>query len=223
MQCIFVDFCSKLCIFVNSKCIILTVTAITAFTVILVEYYSAIVAALINIWHAYASVTYLFVLTKKTISGEICQKQLGCHRVNSIQRRQISKVKLFYVHVSYFLPSVLWCCRLGGRKGILLVRTEWWGAGIVICLEWGADMHMAQLMPLPLNVSCFSKIQIGFTLKSAKTASIPNSLMCWDNLATAKSCITGRREQEYARQDTLCCTCCESWPGDLVSYHDDDM
>jgi len=25
-------------------------------------------------------------------------------------------------------------------------------------------LHMAQLMPLPLTVSCFSKIQIGFTL-----------------------------------------------------------
>ena len=33
--------------------------------------------------------------------------------------------------------------------------------GIVICLELGADMHMAQLMPLPLTVSCFSKIQLG--------------------------------------------------------------
>jgi len=32
-----------------------------------------------------------------------------------------------------------------------------------ICLERGADFHMAQLMPLPLTVSCFSKIQIGFT------------------------------------------------------------
>ena len=31
-----------------------------------------------------------------------------------------------------------------------------------ICLELGADLRMAQLMPLPLNVSCFSKIQIGF-------------------------------------------------------------
>ena len=40
----------------------------------------------------------------------------------------------------------------------------WWGAGTVICLERGADLHMAQLMPLPLTVSCFSKIQIGFTL-----------------------------------------------------------
>ena len=42
-------------------------------------------------------------------------------------------------------------------------KTERWGAGVVICLERGADLHMAQLMPLPLAVSCFSKIQIGFT------------------------------------------------------------
>jgi len=34
---------------------------------------------------------------------------------------------------------------------------------MVIYLELGADLHMAQLMPLPLTVSCFSKIQIGFT------------------------------------------------------------
>jgi len=42
-------------------------------------------------------------------------------------------------------------------------KTEWWGAGVAICPERGADLHMAQLMPLPLTVSCFSKIQIGFT------------------------------------------------------------
>jgi len=42
-------------------------------------------------------------------------------------------------------------------------KTEWWGAGMVICLEQGADLHMAQLMPLPLTVSCFTKIQIGVT------------------------------------------------------------
>ena len=34
---------------------------------------------------------------------------------------------------------------------------------MVICLEQGADLHMAQLMSLPLTVSCSSKIQIGFT------------------------------------------------------------
>ena len=34
---------------------------------------------------------------------------------------------------------------------------------MVICLERSADLHTDQLMPLPLTVSCFSKIQIGFT------------------------------------------------------------
>jgi len=34
---------------------------------------------------------------------------------------------------------------------------------VVICLEQGADLHMAQLLSLPLTVSCSSKIQIGFT------------------------------------------------------------
>jgi len=42
-------------------------------------------------------------------------------------------------------------------------KTEWWGAGLVVCLEQGADLHVAQLMPLPLTVSCFCKIQIGLT------------------------------------------------------------
>ena len=36
---------------------------------------------------------------------------------------------------------------------------------MVVCLEQGADLQlrMAQLMPLPLTVSCFSEIQIAFT------------------------------------------------------------
>ena len=42
-------------------------------------------------------------------------------------------------------------------------KTELWGTGMVICLKRDADLHMAQLMPLPLTVSCSSKIQIGFT------------------------------------------------------------
>ena len=42
-------------------------------------------------------------------------------------------------------------------------KTERWGVGMVICLERGADLHTAQRIPLPLTVSCFSKIQIDFT------------------------------------------------------------
>ena len=34
---------------------------------------------------------------------------------------------------------------------------------MVICLDRGAELYMAQLMTLPLTVSCFSKIQTGFT------------------------------------------------------------
>ena len=48
------------------------------------------------------------------------------------------------------VPSVLWHYWLGARKGIQFVKIEWWGVGLVICLERGADcLHMVQLMPLP--------------------------------------------------------------------------
>ena len=61
------------------------------------------------------------------------------------------------------VPSVLWLCWLGGRKGIRACKKpRGGGAGVVVCLEQDAHLHMAQLMPLPLTVSCFSKIQIGF-------------------------------------------------------------
>ena len=52
----------------------------------------------------------------------------------------------------------------GRQEGHLACKkTESWGAGVVICLERGADLHMVPLMPLPLTVCCSSKIQIGFT------------------------------------------------------------
>ena len=73
----------------------------------------------------------------------------------------------------YLLIFSLLCCRVAFSALTLLVgrqeghpackKTEWWGTGVVICLERGADLHLAQLMPLPLTVSCSSKIQIGFT------------------------------------------------------------
>ena len=44
---------------------------------------------------------------------------------------------------------------------------------MVICLELGADLHMAQLMPLPLTVSCFSKSQIGFAFLVLDHPGIP--------------------------------------------------
>ena len=42
-----------------------------------------------------------------------------------------------------YVPSVLWRCWLGGRKGIWPVKKlECWGVGMVICLERGADLHV---------------------------------------------------------------------------------
>jgi len=62
-----------------------------------------------------------------------------------------------FKHCLQCFDAVGWAA--GRASGLL--KTEWWGAGMVIFLERGADLHMAQLMPLPLMVSCFSKIQIG--------------------------------------------------------------
>ena len=57
------------------------------------------------------------------------------------------------------MPLVLWCCWLGGRKGIRPVK-NW----VVGCwrgyLGWGADLHIAQQMPLPLTISCSSKSRL---------------------------------------------------------------
>ena len=65
--------------------------------------------------------------------------------------------------VLWFAFSVL-TLLVGWQEGHLACKKqEWWGAGVVVCLQQGADLHTAQLMPLPLTASCFSKIQVGFT------------------------------------------------------------
>ena len=60
------------------------------------------------------------------------------------------------------VPSVLWRCWIGGRKGIWPVKTEWWGTGVVsvrsevqmIC-TWSSWCHCHPI------ISCCSKIQNG--------------------------------------------------------------
>ena len=60
------------------------------------------------------------------------------------------------------VPSVLWRCWLGGRKGIQPVKN--WVVGCWRgCLGWGADLHIAQQMPLPLTISCSSKSRLVLT------------------------------------------------------------
>ena len=67
-------------------------------------------------------------------------------------------VYFLFSHFVCYAPSVLWHCWLGGRKGIRPVK-NW----VVRCWHGYLSGAHAQLMPLPLTISCSSKIQIGFT------------------------------------------------------------
>ena len=71
----------------------------------------------------------------------------------------------FYCALYVYCAFSAWTRLVGRQEGHLACKKLSDGvlAWLFICLERGADLHMAQLMPLPLTVSCFSKIQIGFT------------------------------------------------------------
>ena len=78
--------------------------------------------------------------------------------------RILSVIYIFCSLYFYILAFSAFTLLVGRQEGHpACKKTEWWGAGMVICLERDADLHMAQLMPLLLTVSCFSKMQIGFT------------------------------------------------------------
>jgi len=68
---------------------------------------------------------------------------------------------------------------------------------MVICLQRGADLHMAQLMPLPLTISCYSKIQIGFTCL------VPAHLGSPGQRAVKRVCVIG--DMAKASQSTAYC------------------
>ena len=85
---------------------------------------------------------------------------------------------------------------VGRQEGHPTCKTEWWGAGVVICLERGADLHMAQLMPLPLTVSCFSKIQIGFTFLVPAHLGIPGKRAI-KQLCVLCVCTVGDADVDY--------------------------
>ena len=91
----------------------------------------------------------------------------------SVQLMLIACFSYVFLYVVVLSPSFTYSIQLAFSALTLLVgrheghpackKLEWWGAHMVICLERDADLYMAQLMPLPLTVSCFSKIQIDFT------------------------------------------------------------
>ena len=60
----------------------------------------------------------------------------------------------------------------GRQEGHAAYKTEWWGAGMVICLGQGADFCMAQLIPLQY-------IQIGFTFLVPAHPGSPGQRVLW--------------------------------------------
>ena len=61
---------------------------------------------------------------------------------------------------------------------------------MVICLERGADLHTAQMMPLSLTVSCFRKIQIGVTfLVPAHLGSPERTAVKWVCVLCVSVCV----------------------------------
>ena len=69
---------------------------------------------------------------------------------------------------------------------------------MVICLERGADLHTAQLMPLPLTVSCFTKIQIGVTfLVLAHLGSPGKRAVKWVCVRSWCCCLIGQCSNSY--------------------------
>jgi len=61
------------------------------------------------------------------------------------------------VHTNVVFSALMLLVEGGGRKGIWTVKKLSGGMLVWLCLDQGADLHMAHMMPLPLTNSCSSK------------------------------------------------------------------
>jgi len=121
---------------------------------------------------------------QKWTKSKLAPKTTACDRLNfpaELDLRALSALTLL----------------VGQQEDIQPVKTEWWSGGMVICLEQGADL----LMPLPLTVSCFSKIHIGYTflvpayLVSPRQRAVKRVCVCvWVGLRIVQ---LGRKPQNW--------------------------
>ena len=100
------------------------------------------------------------------------------------------------------MPSVLWRCWLGGRKGIRPVKN--WVVGCWHGYLSGPRCKLVYgpaVMPLPLTVSCFSEIQTGFTfLVPAHTGSPGQRAV---KRACVCVCVTAKAERTERENDWI--------------------
>ena len=102
-----------------------------------------------EIWHCFVYVAWIYTLSQKSIPGT----------------QPLTTILTVVVWFQQFFVQIL-LSEYAIKRWFNFpphLFSEWWGACVVICLGWGADMHMTQLMPLPHTASCFSKIRIDFT------------------------------------------------------------
>ena len=105
-------------------------------------------------------------------------------------------IKLF----TWDLSSVLWHCWLGTRKSTRPIKIEWWGVGMVICLEQGADcLHM-----MPLHTKTQS------SLASLKSRLV---LPFWYRLTQV---VLEKRRLNGCSSGSSCCCCCWQLNGMVV-------
>ena len=134
----------------------------------------------------------------------VCAAQLPL----PIKNRTILLVQSFTAHVAFGAVMLLF----GRQEGHpACKKTEWWGAGMVVCSERGADLHMAQLMPLPLTVSCFSKFRLVLPFWYRLTCVVPDKgplsgCVCVVPVLTATSAFgSERRRWSSPQQHYLHC------------------
>jgi len=101
-------------------------------------------------------------------------------------------------HISSFeMPSVLWHRWLDVRKSIWPVKIEWWGAGVIMCLQQSAnDCIWSSWCHCHPIISCFIKIQIGliFSVLAYQVVlekrPLNRCLLCYFNMELFYSCTT---------------------------------
>jgi len=135
------------------------------------------------------------------------QLVLAAHRhdntsplLQSLHLLRVAERITFRLAVLTFAFSAL-TLLVGRQEGHPACKKQWWGTGMVICLERGADMLMAQLMPLPLTVSCSSKIQIRFTILVLAYPGCPGKeAIKWLLAVLTYHCLHGSAHEYLSRQ-----------------------
>jgi len=92
---------------------------------------------------------------------------------------------------------------------------------VVICLERGADLHMAQLMPLPLTVSCFSEIPNGLTFLVPAQPGSPGQRAVKRVCVCVCVCLPADRGAEYC--DERVCVCVFVCPRSYLRSYKSDL